>query len=154
MPVKKSFKAIVTEAKNGAAHIELPFDPAAVWGRQPRHRLSGTIDGQKARFVVTEGDARLKLTPMWRRDCGVETGVRVSVVLWPEGPQKEDLAQDFLAALKAEPKALAVFTDLAQFYRKAYLRWIDATKRKPEERARRIRETVKLLKAGVKARPK
>jgi hypothetical protein len=154
MSVKKSFNAIVSEGKNGAVYIALPFDPVAVWGRQPRYRLSGTIDGQKIRFVLAEGDAGLKLTPMWRRDCGVKTGARVAVALWPEGPQQDDLAPDFLAALRAEPKALAFFTDLAQFYRKAYVRWIDATKRKPEERVRRIRETVKLLKVGAKARPK
>jgi hypothetical protein len=153
MPAKKAFKAIVAEGKNGAAHIALPFDPDDAWGQHPRHRLSGTIDGRKARFVLATGDRGLKLTPMWRRDCGVEVGARVSVVLWPEGPQKEDLAPDFLAVLKAEPKALAFFTDLAQFYRKGYLRWIDATKKRPDERARRIKETVRLLKAGVKQRP-
>jgi hypothetical protein len=154
MSVKKSFKGVVVKGKNGAAYIALPFDPDAVWGRQPRHRLSGTLDGLKARFIVESGDLALRLTPMWRRDCGVELGTKVNVVLWPEGPQKEDLAPDLLAALKAEPKALAFFTDLAQFYRKAYVRWIDATKKKPDERARRIKETVKLLKAGVKGLPK
>jgi hypothetical protein len=153
MPEKKSFKAVVTEGKNGAAHIALPFDPDKAWGRRPRHRLSGTVDGQKVRFVLASHDPDLKLTLMWRRDCGVQVGSKVSVVLWPEGPQKEDLAPDFLAALKAEPRALAFFTDLAQFYRKAWLRWIDATRKRPEERARRIREVVKLLKAGVKQRP-
>jgi hypothetical protein len=151
--VKKSFKGVVVEGKGGAAHIVLPFDPDAVWGRQPRHRLSGTLDGLKVRFIVDSGDPALKLTPMWRRDCGAELGAKVSVVLWPEGPQQEDLAPDFLAALEAEPRALAFFTGLAQFYRKAYLRWIDATKKKPDERVRRIKQTVKLLKAGVKERP-
>ena len=79
---------------------------------------------------------------------------RAKIELWPEGPQQADLAPDILAAFKAEPKAAAFFDDLAQFYRKAYLAWIDATKKKPEERVRRIRETVKLLKAGKKERPK
>jgi hypothetical protein len=31
---------------------------------------------------------------------------------------------------------------LAQFYRRAYLRWIDATKRSPDKRAARIAEMV------------
>lgn len=152
--MKKSFKAVVTEGKKGAAHIALPFDPDRVWGKQPRHRLSGTIDGQKSRFVLAAGDPGLTLTPMWRRDCGVEAGSKVAVVLWPEGPQQSDLEPDFLAALKAEREALAFFADLAQFYRKGYLNWIDATKKRPDERVRRIKEVVKLLKAGVKQRPK
>jgi uncharacterized protein YdeI (YjbR/CyaY-like superfamily) len=42
------------------------------------------------------------------------------------------------------------FDSLAQFYRKAYLTWIDATKRSPETRAARISESIELLKAGVK----
>jgi hypothetical protein len=43
---------------------------------------------------------------------------------------------------------------LAQFYRRGYLRWIEATKRRPDERARRIAEMVALLDKGVKERPR
>jgi hypothetical protein len=43
---------------------------------------------------------------------------------------------------------------LAQFYRKAYLRWIDATVRKPGLRAARIAEVVQLLAAGIRQRPR
>ena len=151
---KKSFKADVAEGEKGAAVIELPFDPDAAWGKKPRHRVSGTVDGQKIRAIIETKDRLVKLTPMWRRDCGVEVGKTAAVVLWPEGPQRQDLAEDFAAALKAEPKAAAFWDDLAQFYRKAYLAWIDGTKKKPEERVRRIKETVKLLKAGKKERSK
>jgi len=34
-----------------------------------------------------------------------------------------------------------------------YLRWIDATKRRPEQRPVRIAEMVKLLETGIKQRP-
>ena len=54
----------------------------------------------------------------------------------------------------AEPDAAAFFDGLAQFYRRAYLRWIDATKRRPDLRAERIVEVVNLLKAGIKERPR
>jgi uncharacterized protein YdeI (YjbR/CyaY-like superfamily) len=73
--------------------------------------------------------------------------------LAPEGPQRDDLAPDFAAALEASPGAGEFFDSLAQFYRKAYLRWIDSTKNRPEVRADRIEETVRLLEAGVKQRP-
>jgi hypothetical protein len=33
------------------------------------------------------------------------------------------------------------------------MRWIDATKRRPDERAARIAEMITLLEAGVKQRP-
>jgi len=45
-----------------------------------------------------------------------------------------------------------VWDDLAPFYRKAHMRWIDATKRKPEVQVARIAEVVGLMKAGVKIR--
>jgi uncharacterized protein YdeI (YjbR/CyaY-like superfamily) len=57
------------------------------------------------------------------------------------------------AALEAEPEAGVFFDSLAQFYRRAYLRCIDGTKRRPEARAERITEMVTLLKAGKKERP-
>jgi hypothetical protein len=91
--------------------------------------------------------------PAWRRDCGLEAGDKVRLVLAAEGPQRGDLAPDFASALEAE-KAAGVFWDgLAQFYRKGYLRWIDATKRRPDVRAERIAQVVSLLKAGMKERP-
>ena len=52
------------------------------------------------------------------------------VELAPEGPQRGDLADDIASALAANPAAAAFFDTLAQFYRKAYLRWIDATTRR------------------------
>jgi uncharacterized protein YdeI (YjbR/CyaY-like superfamily) len=54
------------------------------------------------------------------------------------------------AALAANPEAGAFFDTLAQFYRKAYLRWIDATTRRPDVRAARIAKVVELCAAGVR----
>jgi len=95
---------------------------------------------------------RILLGPAWRRDCRIGAGDEVTVVLAPEGPQRAELAPDVAAALEAEPAAAAFFDCLAQFYRRAYLRWIDATKRRPEVRAARIAEMIELLKAGEKER--
>jgi uncharacterized protein YdeI (YjbR/CyaY-like superfamily) len=71
-----------------------------------------------------------------------------------DGDARADLAEDLAAALDANPVAGAFFDSLAQFYRRAYLRWIDGTKRRPEVRAQRIAEVVTLLEAGVKQRPR
>ena len=151
---RKKFSALVVDDGKDGAVIELPFDPDAPWGKKPRHRVSGTVNGQKIRAIIEAKDRLFRLTPMWVRDCGVTVGKKASIELWPEGPQRQDLAEDFAEALNAEPKAAEFWDDLAQFYRKAFLTWIDATTKKPEERVRRIRETVKLLKAGKKERPK
>jgi uncharacterized protein YdeI (YjbR/CyaY-like superfamily) len=56
------------------------------------------------------------------------------------------------SALAASPAAGEFFDSLAQFYRKAYLTWVDSTKRSPERRAARIAEMVTLLEAGQKQR--
>jgi hypothetical protein len=57
------------------------------------------------------------------------------------------------AALTDDPSAGEFFDSLAQFYRRAYLRYIDATRRRPDERAARVAEVVGLLGAGIKQRP-
>ena len=68
----------------------------------------------------------------------------------PRDREHGDLAPDVAAALEDEPAAGEFFDALAQFYRRAYLRWIDGTKRRPEVRQERIAEMVEFLKAGRK----
>ena len=58
------------------------------------------------------------------------------------------------SATASQTKAGTFFDSLAQFYRKAYLCWIDATERHPERRVERIAEVVALLSAGIKERPR
>jgi hypothetical protein len=128
-------------------YLPLPSDP------EVRH-LAGTVNGMGYRGAVVSigGAPALVLGPAWRRCRGLEAGDRVSVELEPEGPQRPDLGPDFAAALEASPSAAAFWDELAQFYRKAYLRWIDGTKRRPDLRAERIAAVVALLERGVKER--
>ncbi|WP_020576285.1 YdeI/OmpD-associated family protein [Actinopolymorpha alba] len=155
MATTVNFTATVIAGSRQRALIPLPFDPDEEWGRKRTHRVGGTINGAKVRAIIEHsGDGPcIVLTPMWRRDSGVSAGDEVTVTLTPEGPQRADLAPDVAAALDAEPAAAEFFDSLAQFYRKAYLRWIDATKRRPDIRAERITEMIELLKAGKKERP-
>ena len=148
------FSTVVTSDWRKGVIVPVPIDPDGVWGRKTRHHVAGTIAGHGFRGVVERaGDGHaIALGPAWRRDCGIEVGAKVDVVLIPEGPQRADLAADVAAALDADPEAGAFFDSLAQFYRKGYLRWIDATKRSPELRAERIAEMVRLLKSGIKQR--
>jgi len=135
--------------------VPVPFDPDGVWGPKPRHHVAGTVNDMPVRAVIEpfDGGFGIVLGAAWRRDCGIEPGDAVSVVLSPEGVQRDELAPDFAAALADEPAAGEFFDSLAQFYRTAYVRWIDATKRRPDERARRITQTVTYLTAGLKQRP-
>jgi len=155
MGTARRFEAVVTTDDRSRVLVPVPFDPDQVWGPKRQHRVAGTVNGMGVRAVIEPlGDLRgILLGPAWRRACGIGPGDEVEVMLAPEGPQRDDLAPDFAAALDAAPEAGAFFDSLAQFYRNGYLRWIAATKRRPEERAFRIAETVELLKAGVKERP-
>jgi len=155
MGIAKHFEAVVTTDDRRRVLVPVPFDPDQVWGPKRQHRVAGTVNGMGVRAVIEPlGDLRgILLGPAWRRDCGIGPGDEVQVMLAPEGPQRDDLAPDLAAALEAAPGAGEFFDSLAQFYRNGYLRWIDATKRRPEDRAARIAETVELLKAGLKERP-
>jgi hypothetical protein len=152
----RSFRTVVVTGPQRRVFVPVPFDPDEAWGVRAEHHVRGTVGGMGVRAVIEPlGDGRaIVLGPAWRRDCGVAPGDEVAVVLEPEGPQRNDLAPDLAAALVAEPAAAACFDSLPQFYRNAYLRWIDATRRRPNVRAARIAEVVGLLAAGIKERPR
>jgi uncharacterized protein YdeI (YjbR/CyaY-like superfamily) len=78
--------------------------------------------------------------------------MEVHVILSPEGVQLDELDEDIAALLAVEPGAARFFESLAQFYRKAYLKWLDGAKRRPSVREERLVELINLLKAGRKTR--
>ena len=151
----QSFQAHAALRPAGGATIPLPFDPASVWGRRDRYHVTGNIGGVRFRgaLVHRQGAWQIELAPKSRSAAGLHEGQSVTVEIWPEGPQLDDLAPDIARALAARPRAELAFEALAQFYRKGWLRWIDATKRRPEVRAERIVEMIRLLESGHKERP-
>ena len=153
---QKRFRTKIGGTEKGRVYIPLPFDPAHEWGERGRYYVAGTINGVKFRGRLDEsGDGYfLPLGPAWRRDSGMRPGTAVDVVITDESPPRAGLASDVSAALDAAPEAGRFFDALASFYRKNYLRWIDATRRSPDVRAARIAEFVELLKAGHKERPR
>ena len=152
----KRFRARITANSRGHAVIAVPFDPDEAWGAKAVHHVNGTVNGCRVRVTIAPGDSgwAFTLNPARMRATGIAAGSDAIVELAPEGPQRGDLADDISAALAANPAAGAFFDTLAQFYRNAYLRWIDATTRRPELRASRIAEVVGLLAAGIKERPR
>jgi hypothetical protein len=134
--------------------IALPFDPADAWGRRDRYHVTGTVQGARFRGPLVFRDATwlIERGPKSPGAARLADGQEVTVEIWPEGPQIDELATDISDALDARPKARAAFEALAQFYRNGWLRWIDGTKRRPDVRAERIAEMVRLLEAGRKER--
>ena len=150
------FSGAAAAGPRGSRVIAVPFDPDEVWGAKAEHPVGGTINGRRFRGTIAPTGSGWAFTvgPAWIRDAGVAAGDDIAVELEPEGPQRDDLADDIRAALQASPAAAAFFDTLPQFYRKAYLRWIDATTRRPELRAARIAEVAHLLATGIKERPR
>jgi Bacteriocin-protection, YdeI or OmpD-Associated/Domain of unknown function (DUF1905) len=146
------FRIQVTADSRGRAVIAVPFDPDEAWGAKAVHHVNGTVNGCRVRVTIGPGDSGWAFTLNPR--LGLAVGSEAMVELAPEGPQRGDLAEDISAALAANPAAGAFFDTLAQFYRKAYLRYIDATTRRPDLRAARIAEVVGLLADGIKERPR
>jgi hypothetical protein len=151
---ERSFEGKLEGTEKGRVYVVLPFDPVKAWGPRPRYYIRGTINGHRVRGPLEQfaKGHYLPLGPAYRRDNGLSLGDEVTVVIAPEGPQSEALAPDIAAALAAQPDAAQFFDGLATFYRKNFLRWIDATKRSPELRAKRIADMVGLMKAGKKER--
>jgi hypothetical protein len=152
----KRFDATIGGSEKGRVYLELPFDPAGVWGPRDRYHVNGTIDGSRFRGVIelTSRGAILPMGPAWRTERGFAIGDTVPVTLAIEGPQRDALAEDVATALDDAPAAALFWDSLAPFYRKGYLSWINATKRSPDIRAQRIAELVVLLQGGHKQRPR
>jgi len=150
------FSVRIAVDPRGHAVITVPFDPDVAWGAKAVHHVNGTVNGCRVRVTLAPSDSGWAFTmnPARMRGAGVEVGADTLVELAPEGPQRGDLAEDISAALHADPAAGAFFDTLAQFYRKAYLRYIDATTRRPDLRAARIAEVTALLADGIKERPR
>ena len=131
------------------AFVVIPFDPNDSWGARDRYYVTGTVAGRRIRGVLVSDGTEyfLSLGPAWRRDNAIEAGAEVEVVLEPEGPELDSLATDVAAALDSDPRARTLFHSIAPFYRKNFIRWVESAKR-PETRAARIAEMLRLLGSG------
>jgi hypothetical protein len=152
----RRFGARVAADARGGGVIVVPFDPDEAWGTKAAHHVNGTVNACRVRVTIAPdaGGWAFTLSPSRMLAMDLAAGSEVVAELAPEGPQRGDLADDIAAALAASPAAGAFFDTLAQFYRKAYLRYIDATTRRPDVRAARIAEVVNLLAGGIKERPR
>jgi len=144
----KTFEATVQKERK-FTFIPIPFSPRETWGARPRYYVTGEIHGYAVRGCLGAlgQDYFLRLGAAWQRDSGIGPGAKVSVSLALEGPQESNLAEDLVKALLGNQKAKTFFDGLPTHYRKNFIRWIEGAKR-PETRARRIDEMIRLLEAG------
>src|SRR5262245_24785082 len=112
------FETTLNGRPRGGFSIDLPFDPDDTWGAKDRHYVTGSIAKCALRGRITLADARyvLELGPTWTRDPRIRPGLRVEVVLRPEGPQLDSMTPDIAQAIASEPDVQRFFESLATFY--------------------------------------
>jgi hypothetical protein len=82
--ITQKFKTIIS--KSGTkTFIPLPFNPIEVWGLKLQYHIDGSVNGHGVRGSLSHDDKIyfLPLGAAWRRDCGLEAGAEVDVVLSP-----------------------------------------------------------------------
>jgi hypothetical protein len=147
-PTEIRFTTTIVREKE-RTFLVLPTEVETIWGRREHHYVAGIIAGHTFRGrTELRGEQRiLPIGATWLRDNGMDAEATVECCLDLESPVMDDLPQDFASALTSEPRAAAFFEQIAPFYRKGYLRWIESAKR-PETRSKRIAEAVQLLAEG------
>ncbi len=145
---------LVTEHRR--VFVPVPFDPDVAWGRKTEHHVRGTINGKDVRGVLEPlaNGPGLVLGPAWRRDRRLDTGTTVEVMLEPEGPLRDDLADDLNAAFAANPTPQRSSTRSPSSTDAPTSATSTPPNDDPTNERRRITEVIALLAAGVKERPK
>lgn len=153
LPMSEQRFTAVVVARGSRCGVVIPFEADVIWGAKARHDIAGTLGGHSIRGPLQpdRDGMMLVLGPTWREQNEVNEGDEVEVIIHPEGPQLDNVPRDLADALSANTTALDFFFSIAPFYRKNYVRWIEDARR-PETRANRIAETVKLLAEGKRSK--
>ena len=148
MPKKHTFKAVIQNAGGGGAFVEVPFDVEKVFGSK-KPKVKALIEGVPYRGTLvrmgTECHLLLILQSI-REQVGKSFGdeIKVSVELDVE-ERVVTVPAELKRAFKSDKEAKAAFEKLSYTHKKEYVTWIEEAK-KEETRARRILQTVEMLK--------
>jgi Domain of unknown function (DUF1905)/Bacteriocin-protection, YdeI or OmpD-Associated len=143
------FTAVIQNAGDGGAFVEVPFDVEEAFGSK-RPKVKATIDGIPYRGTLvrmgTECHLLLILKSI-REQAGKTFGdeVKITVELDTE-PRVVAIPKDLAGALKKDREAKIRFGKLSYTHQKEYVTWIEEAK-KDETRQRRLAKTIVMLKA-------
>lgn len=150
--MKRSFKAVIRNAGDGGAFVEVPFDVEKEYGSK-RPKVKALIEGLPYRGMLvrmgTECHLLLILKSI-REQSGRTFGDEVKVTLEPDTEARIiEVPPDLQKALKKEKAAQAYFNSLAYTHRREYVNYILEAKRE-ETRLRRVEKVVGMLREGKK----
>ena len=135
--------------------LKLPENASAKLPSRGMTLVEGTINGFHSKVVLEpdgKGSHWFRVDSQLRKAADINPGVKVTIDVEPskEWPEPE-VPADLKKALKSDPQAYNLWTDITPMARWDWLRWIRSTNN-PETRSRRIEVALSKLKAD-KRRP-
>ena len=152
MPKKHAFTAIIQNAGDGGAFVEVPFDVEKAFGSK-KPKVKAMIEGVEYRGTLvrmgTECHLLLVLKSI-REQVGKTFGDEIKVTVEADTEERViTVPAELKRAFQSEKEAKAIFEKLSYTHQKEYVTWINEAK-KDETRQNRIAKTVEMLKKGKK----
>ena len=150
MTQKYQFRAVIENAGEGGAYVNIPFDVEKGFGKK-RVKVKATIDGEPYRGTLVRMGGPQHMLPVLksiRQKIGKSFGDEVAVELEEDLESRQvEVPLDLQQALETDPTAHAYFKRLSYTHQKEYVHWITEAKRN-KTRQRRVQQTVDMLKLG------
>ena len=148
MSKKQTFKATIQNAGGGGAFVEVPFDVEATFGSK-RPKVKALIEGVPYRGTLVRMGSKkhiLIILKGIRAQIGKTFGdaIKVSVELDVE-ERVVTVPAELKRVFKSDKEAKSAFEKLSYSHQKEYVKWIEEAN-KAETRARRVEQTIQLLK--------
>jgi len=129
--------------------LRLPESASAKLPSRGMTLVEGTINGFRSKIVLEpdgKGSHWFRVDSQLRKTADINPGVKVTIDVEPskEWPEPE-IPADLKKALKSDPQANALWTEITTMARWDWLRWIRSTKNQ-ETRKRRIVVALSKLK--------
>jgi hypothetical protein len=142
------FRAVIENAGDGGAYVNIPFDVEMAFGKK-HVKIKATFDGEPDRGTLARmgGPQNILLVlKEIRAKIGKSFGDEIIVELGEDlEPRQVEVPSNLQEALVADPEAHALSNHLSYSHQKEYVSWITEAKR-DQTRNRRIQQTLDMLK--------
>lgn len=150
---KYAFTARIVPGMGGGAGVLFPFDVREEFGTEGKVPVKATFDGvpySGSLMRCGPPEHMLGLLKSIRDQIGKGPGDTVSVEVWKDDAERTVAVPPEMAKLLKKERLTQTFENLSYTHRRGYVRWITEAK-KEETRARRLAQSVVMLRAGVKS---
>lgn len=149
-----AFTAVIQDAGNGGAFVEIPFDVEAAFGSK-RPKVKAMIDGVIYQGTLTRMGTEchvLGIRKEIRQQIGKTFGDEVKIVVEEDTePRTVEIPAELAQAFESEPEARAFFDGLSYTHQREYVTWIEESK-KDGTRQNRVTKAIEMLKQKKKGR--